>query len=64
MHKRGGMRGLKLVTAAGRVAYTQLNFVGDEIIKTALIARFLAVDSKSGIRQRIWLSRPETTGSV
>ncbi len=46
MRKQGIMRGLKLVTNAGRVVYTQLNFVGDDLIKTAVIARFLSAEAK------------------
>jgi hypothetical protein len=46
MHKHGIMRGLKLVTGTGRVVYTQLNFVGDDLIKTAVIGRFLSAEAK------------------
>src|SRR4051812_46353415 len=46
LKKKGMMRGLKLITSAGKIAYTQLHFVGDELIKTAVIARFLKADSQ------------------
>ncbi len=46
LRKHGILRGLRILTEAGRVAYTQLHFVGDEVIKTAVIARFLAADTK------------------
>ena len=46
LHKRGMLRGLKVITGAGRVAYTQLQFVGDNLVKTAVIARYLSADTK------------------
>lgn len=46
MHKHGIMHGLKLVTGTGRVIFTELNFVGDDLIKTAVIGRFLSAETK------------------
>ncbi len=47
LHKHGVMRGFKVITAAGRIVYTQLHFVGDNLIRTAVIARVLSADTKS-----------------
>lgn len=46
LKKHGIMRGVKMVTGAGRVMFTQLHFVGDNLIKTAVIARFLAAETR------------------
>src|SRR3954447_12328039 len=46
LHKRGVLRGIKVITEAGRIAYTQLHFVGDNLIRSAVIARFLSADTK------------------
>jgi hypothetical protein len=48
LKKTGTMHGLKLFVSAGRVVYTQLQFVGDELVKTAVIARFLKAESSEG----------------
>lgn len=48
LKKHGVMRGLRVIAAAGRVVYTRLQFVGDDLIKTAVIARFLKADSRQG----------------
>ena len=45
LRKSGTMHGLKVFVSAGRVVYTQLQFVGDELVKTAVIARFLKAES-------------------
>jgi hypothetical protein len=46
LHKRGVLRGVKEITGAGRIVYTQLHFVGDNLIRSAVIARFLSADTK------------------
>jgi hypothetical protein len=46
LHKRGALKGLKVITEAGRTVYTQLHFVGDNLIRTAVIARYLSADTK------------------
>jgi hypothetical protein len=46
LHKRGVLRGVKVITGAGRIVYTQLHFVGDNLIRSAVIARFLSADTK------------------
>jgi len=45
LHKEGSMNGLKLVSRTGQVIYRGLQFTGDRLIKTAVIARFLANDT-------------------
>jgi len=45
LHKRGVLRGMKVITGAGRILYTQLHFVGDNVIRSAVIARFLSADT-------------------
>jgi hypothetical protein len=46
LHKRGVLRGIKVITNTGRIVYTQLHFVGDNLIRSAVIARFLSADTK------------------
>jgi hypothetical protein len=46
LKKQGSMSGLKVVSQAGQTAYRDLQFTGDNLIKTAVIARFLANDVK------------------
>jgi hypothetical protein len=46
LHKDGVLRGLKVITGAGRVAYTQLQFMGDNLVRTAVIGRFLSAEAK------------------
>jgi hypothetical protein len=46
LKKRGGMQGLKVVSRTGQTMYRDLRFTGDSLIKTAVIARFLANDVK------------------
>jgi hypothetical protein len=48
LKKHGIMRGLRLITGAGRVVFSQIHFVGDELIKTAVISRFLASQTAEG----------------
>ena len=45
--KRGSMSGFKLVSATGQTVYRGLRFTGDSLVKTAVIARFLATDVRS-----------------
>jgi hypothetical protein len=45
--KQGSMHGLKEVSQTGRVVYRDLRFTGDNLIKTAVIARFLAHEAES-----------------
>ena len=33
LHKRGALKGLKVITEAGRTVYTQLHFVGDNLVR-------------------------------
>lgn len=42
LKQRGSMSGLKLVSPTGQIVYRSLKFTGDSLIKTAVIARFLA----------------------
>ena len=46
LKKQGSMSGLKVVSAAGETVYRDLRFTGDNLVKTAVIARFLANDAK------------------
>lgn len=46
LRKQGSMTGLKLVSHTGQIVYRGLRFTGDKLVKTAVIARFLANDSK------------------
>jgi hypothetical protein len=47
LKKQGRMTGLKLITQAGGVAYRSLQFSGDAIIKTAVIARYLSAETRA-----------------
>jgi hypothetical protein len=42
--QRGSMSGFKLVSKTGHIVYRGLRFTGDNLVKTAVIARFLARD--------------------
>jgi hypothetical protein len=44
--KQGSMSGLKEVSRTGNTVYSGLQFTGDNLVKTAVIARFLANDVK------------------
>jgi hypothetical protein len=46
LKKKGSMSGLKVVSRAGKTMYRDLRFTGDNLIKTAVIGRFLATDVK------------------
>ena len=45
LRKQGSMSGLRLISKTGRIVYRGLRFTGDNLIKTAVIARFLANDT-------------------
>lgn len=45
LKKRGSMSGFKRIVQPGEVAYRGLRFTGDKLIKTQVIARFLAHDA-------------------
>lgn len=45
LKKRGSMSGSRLVSQTGNVVYHDLQFRGDNLIKTNVIARFLASDT-------------------
>jgi hypothetical protein len=44
--KEGRMSGFKLISQTGQVIYRGLRFTGDNVVKTAVIARFLAKDTE------------------
>ncbi len=44
------MDGLKVVSKTGQIAYRGLRFTGDNLVKTAVIARFLANDAKPPVQ--------------
>jgi tetratricopeptide (TPR) repeat protein len=46
LKKQGSMSGLKVVSRTGQTVYRGLRFKGDNLVKTAVIARFLANDAK------------------
>jgi hypothetical protein len=46
LKKQGSMSGLKVVSRTGQIVYRDLRFTGDKSIKTSVIARFLAHDTK------------------
>jgi len=50
LRKQGSMSGLKLVSYTGQVVYKSLRFTGDKLVKTAVIARFLAHDTNAAER--------------
>lgn len=45
LNKQGSMSGLKIVSKTGRTIYRGLQFTGDTLVRTAVIARFLASES-------------------
>jgi hypothetical protein len=45
LRKQGSMSGVKLVSQTGQIIYRGLRFTGDKLVKTAVIARFLANDA-------------------
>lgn len=46
LRRQGSMSGLKLVSKTGRIAYRGLLFTGDNLVKTAVITRFLAHEAE------------------
>src|SRR6266436_2632871 len=46
LKKQGSMSGLKVVSRTGQTAYRDLRFTGDNLVKTTVIARFLANDAE------------------
>src|SRR6266436_10318667 len=46
LKKQGSMSGLKVVSRTGQNVYRGLRFTGDNLVKTAVIARFLANDAE------------------
>jgi hypothetical protein len=46
LKKQGSMSGVKVISRAGQTVYRDLRFTGDNVIKTSVIARFLANDLK------------------
>lgn len=46
LRKHGSMSGFKLVSRTGHAVYRGLRFTGDNLVKTAVIARFLANDAE------------------
>lgn len=44
LRKQGSMSGLRLLSQTGKIVYRGLRFTGDTLVKTAVIARFLAYD--------------------
>lgn len=68
VRKQGSMRGLKLVSRSGKIVYRGLRFTGDNLIKTAVIARFLANETdppesaadRGVTNQNYWLAYDKT----
>jgi hypothetical protein len=46
LKKQGSMSGLKVLSRGGQSVYRGIRFTGDKLVKTAVIARFLANDTK------------------
>jgi len=46
LKKKGSMSGVKVISRTGQAAYRGLQFSGDKLVKTAVIARFLANEAK------------------
>jgi hypothetical protein len=46
LNRQGSMSGLKVVSRTGQTVYRGLRFTGDNLVKTAVIARFLKNDAK------------------
>jgi hypothetical protein len=47
LNKHGRMHGIRLLTRAGQVVYSELRFRGDNTIKTQVIARYLNAEAQS-----------------
>lgn len=50
MRKQGSMSGIKLISHTGQIVYRGLRFTGDHLVKTEVIARFLAHDAEPSER--------------
>jgi hypothetical protein len=46
LKKHGSMKGLKVISRSGQVAYRFLRFTGDKLVKTDVIARFLTAEAQ------------------
>ncbi len=46
LKKEGSMSGVKMMSRTGQAVYSGLQFSGDKLVKTAVIARFLAKEAK------------------
>jgi hypothetical protein len=46
LKKHGTMSGLRLISRSGKIVYRSLQFTGDALIKTSVIARFLTADTQ------------------
>src|SRR6267154_2053580 len=46
LKKEGSMSGVKVISRTGQAVYRGLQFSGDKLVKTAVIARFLANEAK------------------
>jgi hypothetical protein len=46
LEKHGGMKGLKVISQSGQVAYRFLRFTGDKLVKSDVIVRFLTVEAR------------------
>ncbi len=44
LKKQGSMSGVKVISRTGQIGYKGLRFTGDNLVKTAVIARFLSND--------------------
>jgi hypothetical protein len=45
LDRQGAMSGLRLVSKTGEIVYRGLRFTGDNVVKTAVIARYLATEA-------------------
>ena len=69
LRKQGSMSGLKLVSYTGQIVYRGLRFNGDKLVKTAVIARFLAHETNPAertgdvavSRQNYWFTYDRTS---
>lgn len=57
LRKQGRMSGLKVISQTGQIAYRGLRFTGDSLVKSAVIARFLAADMAPPERSDIGVTR-------
>lgn len=57
LKKQGRMSGLKAISQTGQIAYRGLRFTGDSLVKSAVIARFLATDMAPPERSTVGVTR-------